>query len=144
MKWNGRTVDLLFLHTCFIFTVMKVSYATVTQEQFDQIKADHFLIPGRLYWVKDNGKIMRAESESSCTFYSNQIHVVDTYPPEGEEDHMYVNVNNGRAKVYHNGVYISVAGEGGGGSVIDLDELWRVLQNKADKSDLQWKSVANS
>ena len=120
---------------------MKVSYASCTQEQFNQLKADHFLVPGRLYWLLDTGKIMRADSESSYTSYSNQLHVVDSYPAEGIEDNLYVNVNNGRAKIYRGGVYITLTGEGGGGSSgsIDLDDVWRVLNNKLDKSALQWK-----
>lgn len=84
---------------------------------------------------------MRAESESTYTSYSNQIHVVDTYPATGIEGHMYVSVNSGRAKVYQDGRYVSLAGEGGGsGSSIDIDDIMQIINNKLDKSALDWKS----
>ena len=124
---------------------MKVSYASCTQEQFNQLKADHFLVPGRLYWLSDTGKIMRANSESSCTSYSDQIHLVDAYPADGIEGHLYVSSSSGRAKIYQNGVYITLTGEGGGSGgsgSIDLDDVWRVLNNKLDKTALQWKQFS--
>lgn len=106
----------------------KVSYSRCKKSTFSGKVNKNQLVPGRLYFVKDTGQIIRADSENTYEDYSTKVHVVDDWPSTFIEDHIYLKKllgenNPVRAKIMNNGVIYEIESSGGGGGSGDISEL---------------------
>lgn len=107
----------------------KVSYSRCKNSTFSSNVNKNKLVPGRLYFVKDSGQILRADSENTYEDYSTKVHVVNDWPSTFIEDHIYLKKllgegNPVRAKIMNNGVIYEIQSSGGGGgSSGDISEL---------------------
>ena len=135
----------------------KVSYGRCKKSTFSGKVNKNQLVPGRLYFVKDTGQIMRADSENTYTEYTNNVHVINDWPANFIEDHIYLKKiaikEEGvvvktvvRGKIEHDGVQYEIqCSGGGGGSSGDISELATDVENlklevedlKADVEDLK-------
>lgn len=127
----------------------KVSYGRCAKSTFLNKKNRNQLVPGRLYFIKDTGQILRANSVNTYDSYSDQLHVVDDFPAANEyiEGHIYLKKIAGdtptvRAKVMDNGIVYEVqcTGSGSSGGSVPM-ELTELISDVAKlKSQLQWKN----
>ena len=120
----------------------KVSYGRCAKSTFRNKKRSSSLVPGRLYFIKDTGEILRASSTNTYESYTNRIHVVDAWPVTWESGNIYlkketVPVSTGnntveaktRAKIVvedddGNQVICELkVNDGGGGGGVDIDDL---------------------
>lgn len=124
-------------------TSYKVSYGRCLRTTFLNNKRTSKLVPGRLYFIKDTGEILRATNVNSYESYTNRIHVVEDWPATFDSGNIYIK-ENGRAKIVvqddaGNDTIIELRGEGGGGGAGDLSQLQADVEQI--KSQLTWKAV---
>lgn len=123
----------------------KVSYGRCKKSTFLNKKRLNQLVPGRLYFIKDTGQIMRAHSGNTYESYSDQIHVVDNFPANTSdyiEGNIYIKKSTGRAKVRDGDIVYEVqcsGGGGGSGSSEDISQLASDVQQI--QSQLTWKTL---
>ena len=120
----------------------KVSYGRCKKSTFLSKKRAEQLVPGRIYFIKDTGQILRANSTSEYDSYSDQIHVVDNFPIAGEyiEHQIYIKKSTGRAKVMSGDIIyeLKCSGVGSSGdSSADISELEADIASIKDQ--LTWQ-----
>lgn len=124
-------------------TSYKVSYGRCLRTTFLNNKRASKLVPGRLYFIKDTGEILRATNVNSYESYTNRIHVVEEWPSVFDSGNIYIK-ENGRAKIAiqddeGNDTIIELRCDGGGGGTSDLAQLQADVEQL--KNQLTWKSV---
>lgn len=130
---------------------LKVTYGRCTRKAFLTRKGKSQLDPGKLYFLKDTGQIVRADSTSTYEVYSNKIHIVTDWPTEWVPENIYIRKATGRAKIVSEDgtiIELTAEGSGGGGGSGDISDLEAdVASLKADVADikeqLKWKDSNN-
>lgn len=126
-------------------TTYKVSYGRCMRSTFLTKKRTGKLEPGRLYFIKDTGEILRANSNSTYESYTARIHVVEDWPDNWASNNIYIK-SNGRAKIAveddsGNTTVVEIKCEGsggGGGSSPDISDLEADVASI--KNRLKWKT----